>query len=162
LPLPGLVPVILTELMLSSLLSVDVFGSGKSLPPFLDLTSSTGRLPLANLLTHYSCFLEDICTCRPYLTYGIEEAIRCAQRGGVGLIIYYRKEGRALGEVTKCTCLRGLYSLPQTMRSLADLVVLLRSRLQLSKARRGFCRSILQVYGAHCRRERYALPSSHD
>lgn len=46
-------------------------------------------------------FGSDICTCRPYLTHGIEEAIRCAQRGGVGLIVYYRKEGRALGEVTK-------------------------------------------------------------
>lgn len=33
--------------------------------------------------------------------YGIEEAVRTAQRGGVGLIVYLRKEGRALGEVTK-------------------------------------------------------------
>ena len=47
---------------------------------------------------------SDICTCRPYLIYGIEEAVKCAQRGGVGLIVYFRKEGRALGEVTKCTC----------------------------------------------------------
>lgn len=46
-------------------------------------------------------FGSDICTCRPYLTYGIEDAARTAQRGGVGLIVYYRKEGRALGEVTK-------------------------------------------------------------
>ena len=46
---------------------------------------------------------SDICTCRPYLIYGIEEAVKCAQRGGVGLIVYFRKEGRALGEVTKCT-----------------------------------------------------------
>ena len=46
-------------------------------------------------------FGSDICTCRPYLTYGIENAIRSAQNGGVGLIVYYRKEGRALGEVTK-------------------------------------------------------------
>jgi GTP cyclohydrolase II len=45
---------------------------------------------------------SDICTCRPYLIYGIEEAVKCAQRGGVGLIVYFRKEGRALGEVTKC------------------------------------------------------------
>jgi GTP cyclohydrolase II len=35
------------------------------------------------------------------LIYGIEDAARTAQRGGVGLIAYYRKEGRALGEVTK-------------------------------------------------------------
>lgn len=46
-------------------------------------------------------FGSDICTCRPYLAHGIEEAIRTAQRGGSGAIIYYRKEGRALGEVTK-------------------------------------------------------------
>ncbi|QLY24352.1 GTP cyclohydrolase II [Bdellovibrio sp. KM01] len=46
-------------------------------------------------------FGSDICTCRPYLIYGIEDAVRTAQRGGVGLIAYYRKEGRALGEVTK-------------------------------------------------------------
>jgi GTP cyclohydrolase II len=46
-------------------------------------------------------FGSDICTCRPYLTHAIEECIAGAQRGGVGVIIYYRKEGRALGEVTK-------------------------------------------------------------
>ena len=31
----------------------------------------------------------------------IEECIEGAQRGGVGLVSYFRKEGRALGEVTK-------------------------------------------------------------
>ncbi len=46
-------------------------------------------------------FGSDICTCRPYLVHGIEEAIKTAQAGGSGLIIYFRKEGRALGEVTK-------------------------------------------------------------
>jgi GTP cyclohydrolase II len=52
-------------------------------------------------------FGSDICTCRPYLTHAIEECIRGAQtvdahgRHGVGLIAYSRKEGRALGEVTK-------------------------------------------------------------
>ncbi|MFI4965045.1 MAG: GTP cyclohydrolase II [Caulobacterales bacterium] len=46
-------------------------------------------------------FGSDICTCRPYLTHGIEEATRQAQNGGAGLIVYNRKEGRALGEVTK-------------------------------------------------------------
>lgn len=46
-------------------------------------------------------FGSDICTCRPYLTWGLEDAARTAQRGGAGIIIYYRKEGRALGEVTK-------------------------------------------------------------
>lgn len=46
-------------------------------------------------------FGSDICTCRPYLVHGIEEAVKEAQGGGVGLIVYNRKEGRALGEVTK-------------------------------------------------------------
>ena len=46
-------------------------------------------------------FGSDICTCRPYLTHAIEECIQGAQRGGVGLVVYSRKEGRALGEVTK-------------------------------------------------------------
>jgi GTP cyclohydrolase II len=46
-------------------------------------------------------FGSDICTCRPYLTHAIEECILGAQRGGVGLVAYSRKEGRALGEVTK-------------------------------------------------------------
>jgi GTP cyclohydrolase II len=46
-------------------------------------------------------FGSDICTCRPYLAHGIEVCIREAQQGGVGVIVYNRKEGRALGEVTK-------------------------------------------------------------
>jgi GTP cyclohydrolase II len=46
-------------------------------------------------------FGSDICTCRPYLVHGIKDAIETAQSGGSGLIIYNRKEGRALGEVTK-------------------------------------------------------------
>ena len=46
-------------------------------------------------------FGRDICTCRPYLTHAIEECIKTAQRGGCGVVIYFRKEGRSLGEVTK-------------------------------------------------------------
>lgn len=46
-------------------------------------------------------FGSDICTCRPYLVHGIEACIQTAQEGGVGVIVYLRKEGRALGEVTK-------------------------------------------------------------
>jgi GTP cyclohydrolase II len=46
-------------------------------------------------------FGSDICTCRPYLIFGIEEAVKEAQNGGCGVVIYFRKEGRALGEVTK-------------------------------------------------------------
>jgi GTP cyclohydrolase II len=46
-------------------------------------------------------FGSDICTCRPYLIHGIAECVKQAQTGGAGLIVYNRKEGRALGEVTK-------------------------------------------------------------
>ncbi len=46
-------------------------------------------------------FGSDICTCRPYLIHGIAECVKEAQNGGAGLIVYNRKEGRALGEVTK-------------------------------------------------------------
>jgi GTP cyclohydrolase II len=46
-------------------------------------------------------FGSDICTCRPYLCHGLEICIEMAQQGGNGLIVYNRKEGRALGEVTK-------------------------------------------------------------
>src|SRR3979411_774364 len=46
-------------------------------------------------------FGSDICTCRPYLAHGVEVCIATAQQGGVGIVVYNRKEGRALGEVTK-------------------------------------------------------------
>lgn len=46
-------------------------------------------------------FGSDICTCRPYLIHGIELCIESAQKNGAGVIVYNRKEGRALGEVTK-------------------------------------------------------------
>src|SRR6201986_2915349 len=46
-------------------------------------------------------FGPDICTCRPYLIHGIAVCVETAQQGGVGIVVYNRKEGRALGEVTK-------------------------------------------------------------
>ena len=46
-------------------------------------------------------FGSDICTCRPYLAHGVVVCIQTAQENGVGIIVYNRKEGRALGEVTK-------------------------------------------------------------
>ncbi len=63
------------------------------------------KTPLACRL-HDECngsdvFGSDICTCRPYLAHGVELAIEMAQAGGTGLVVYNRKEGRALGEVTK-------------------------------------------------------------
>jgi GTP cyclohydrolase II len=77
--------------------TVYVFGDAKDLAnPNITLTARV----------HDECngsdvFGSDICTCRPYLTHAIEECIRGAQEGGVGLVVYCRKEGRALGEVTK-------------------------------------------------------------
>jgi GTP cyclohydrolase II len=64
-----------------------------------------GKTPVA-CRVHDECngsdvFGSDICTCRPYLAHGIEICIEMAQAGGVGLVVYNRKEGRALGEVTK-------------------------------------------------------------
>lgn len=46
-------------------------------------------------------FLSDICSCRCYLIFGLVEAAKEAQKGGNGLVCYFRKEGRCLGEVTK-------------------------------------------------------------
>jgi GTP cyclohydrolase II len=46
-------------------------------------------------------FGSDICTCRPYLVHGIQVCVETAQEGGCGIVVYNRKEGRALGEVTK-------------------------------------------------------------
>jgi GTP cyclohydrolase II len=46
-------------------------------------------------------FGSDICTCRPYLVHGLEVCVQTAQEGGAGILVYFRKEGRALGEVTK-------------------------------------------------------------
>ncbi|MGQ4806770.1 GTP cyclohydrolase-2 [Candidatus Entotheonellaceae bacterium PAL068K] len=62
-------------------------------------------IPLA-VRVHDECngsdvFGSDICTCRPYLVHGLEVCVQTVQEGGVGVIIYNRKEGRALGEVTK-------------------------------------------------------------
>ncbi|KAI9926603.1 hypothetical protein ASPWEDRAFT_176427 [Aspergillus wentii DTO 134E9] len=78
-------------------LTVYIFGSPEKI--------SNPDVKLA-LRIHDECngsdvFQSDICTCRPYLAFGIEEAIREAQNGGSGVVIYFRKEGRALGEVVK-------------------------------------------------------------
>ena len=79
---------------------------GATIYMFGDITSiSDPEKPLA-VRVHDECngsdvFGSDICTCRPYLMHGIEECVRMAQVGGTGVIVYNRKEGRALGEVTK-------------------------------------------------------------
>jgi GTP cyclohydrolase II len=71
-----------------------------------DVDSISDRSKPLAVRVHDECngsdvFGSDICTCRPYLTHGIEECVRSAQEGGSGVIVYNRKEGRALGEVTK-------------------------------------------------------------
>src|SRR5215471_12588296 len=79
---------------------------GITLYIFGDPTAVPDRRISLTCRVHDECngsdvFGSDICTCRPYLIHGIEECIKEAQRGGSGLIVYNRKEGRALGEVTK-------------------------------------------------------------
>jgi len=71
-----------------------------------DETSITDPTKPLAVRVHDECngsdvFGSDICTCRPYLVHGIEVCIQAAQAGGAGVIVYCRKEGRALGEVTK-------------------------------------------------------------
>jgi GTP cyclohydrolase II len=73
---------------------------------FGDVSAITDPKKELTVRVHDECngsdvFGSDICTCRPYLVHGIEESIKTAQKGGAGVIVYYRKEGRALGEVTK-------------------------------------------------------------
>ncbi len=79
---------------------------GMTLYFFGDLTTLQNNTKELTCRVHDECngsdvFGSDICTCRPYLAHGIELCIETAQRGGCGLIVYNRKEGRALGEVTK-------------------------------------------------------------
>jgi GTP cyclohydrolase II len=79
---------------------------GQTLYVFGDIRDLADPAVTLTARVHDECngsdvFGSDICTCRPYLTHAIEECIRGAQSGGVGLIAYSRKEGRALGEVTK-------------------------------------------------------------
>ena len=79
---------------------------GITLYMFGDPTALADRERSLTCRVHDECngsdvFGSDICTCRPYLIHGIAECVMDAQNGGAGLIIYNRKEGRALGEVTK-------------------------------------------------------------
>jgi GTP cyclohydrolase II len=73
---------------------------------FGDITKLPDTTTKITCRVHDECngsdvFGSDICTCRPYLIHGIEECARAGQDGGLGIIVYNRKEGRALGEVTK-------------------------------------------------------------
>ncbi|KAF9477623.1 hypothetical protein BDN70DRAFT_810369 [Pholiota conissans] len=78
-------------------LTVYIFGN----PAFMRDESKELTLRVHDECNGSDVFGSDICTCKPYLTYAIEECIRGAQNGGVGVVVYFRKEGRALGEVTK-------------------------------------------------------------
>ncbi|CAB65619.1 GTP cyclohydrolase II [Schizosaccharomyces pombe] len=70
-------------------------------PEYLSDTSKSLAVRVHDECNGSDVFQSDICTCRPYLTFGIEEAAKEAQNGGAGLVVYFRKEGRALGEVVK-------------------------------------------------------------
>jgi GTP cyclohydrolase II len=79
---------------------------GTTVYMFGDVTKLPDHRTKITCRVHDECngsdvFGSDICTCRPYLIHGIEECAADAQKGGLGLIVYNRKEGRALGEVTK-------------------------------------------------------------
>ncbi|RKP08252.1 GTP cyclohydrolase N terminal-domain-containing protein [Thamnocephalis sphaerospora] len=78
-------------------LSVYIFGN----PEYLSDPTKKLTARVHDECNGSDVFGSDICTCRPYLIYGIEECVKEAQRGGVGVVVYFRKEGRALGEVTK-------------------------------------------------------------
>jgi GTP cyclohydrolase II len=78
-------------------ISVYIFGN----PEYISDPSKKLTLRVHDECNGSDVFGSDICTCRPYLIYGIEECAKQAQQGGVGVIVYFRKEGRALGEVTK-------------------------------------------------------------
>ncbi|KAJ1559309.1 Uracil-regulated protein 1 [Cladochytrium tenue] len=78
-------------------LSIYIFGK----PEYLSDPSKSLTVRVHDECNGSDVFGSDICTCRPYLIYGIEECVKAAQNDGVGLIVYFRKEGRALGEVTK-------------------------------------------------------------
>jgi len=70
-------------------------------PEYMSDTSKELTLRVHDECNGSDVFGSDICTCKPYLIFAIEECVRTAQRGGVGVVVYFRKEGRALGEVTK-------------------------------------------------------------
>jgi GTP cyclohydrolase II len=99
----GMFPELVTRSDLKVLLppigstSVYIFGN----PDFIANPKKELTLRIHDECNGSDVFGSDICTCRPYLAHGIEEAIKTAQNGGSGLVVYYRKEGRSLGEVTK-------------------------------------------------------------
>jgi len=79
---------------------------GSTIYTFGDVRKLRDEKTEVSVRVHDECigsdvFGSDICTCRPYLIFALEQCIMCAQRGGVGIVVYFRKEGRSLGEVIK-------------------------------------------------------------
>ena len=95
-------------------------------------------------------FGSDICTCRPYLTFGIEEAVKEAQKGGSGVVIYFRKEGRALGEV-------GFHGQFYEKKRMLTAIGHKIPCLQRKKTWRRPCKRILQAHREHRRSQGHAF-----
>lgn len=99
----GMFPELITrpdlKVMLPPIGSTTIYIFGD--PAFLGRSDKVHTCRVHDECNGSDVFGSDICTCRPYLTHGIEESIRTAQEGGIGFVVYYRKEGRSLGEVTK-------------------------------------------------------------
>lgn len=78
--------------------TVYIFGN----PEYLSDPTKDLALRVHDSCTGSDVFASNICTCRPYLIFGIQESIKQAQKpNGVGMCVYFQKEGRALGEITK-------------------------------------------------------------
>ena len=78
-------------------ISIFIFGDVQKLKE--DKTEITVRVH--DQCLNSDCFRGTICTCAPYLFYAMEQCIKTAQKGGVGIIFYFKKEGRSMGEVIK-------------------------------------------------------------
>lgn len=99
-------------------------------------------------------FGSDICTCRPYLIFGVEEAVKEAQRGGSGVVVYFRKEGRALGEVTKYLVYNAREWILCPMRSCVSALANIRTSDVLTDFR---CKRIFPENRDYCRSKGYEV-----
>ena len=80
--------------------------SGSSMMIFGDIEKIRDPKTVITARTHDECNGSDvtgydICSCRPFLAFGIELGLKTAQNDGVGVILYNYKEARGLGQVTK-------------------------------------------------------------
>lgn len=78
-------------------ISIFVFGDVRKLKD----ENTKVSLRIHDQCLNSDCFRGTICTCAPYLFWAMENCIRNAQEGGVGILFYFKKEGRSLGEVIK-------------------------------------------------------------